>query len=116
MAYKRFGAIYIDGTEFPQVQNHKLYRVPEGYESVVSSIHIFNQTNAALSDVRVAHVDGPISDISLADYIIKGASIPEGEYMNFQVGICMSSGDSILIYSNGTGVNFIAWGEEIKLS
>jgi hypothetical protein len=91
-----------------------LYTVPSDKAAAVS-IHMCNRNNTAVT-IRIAHVDGAgIGSVANADYILYDSIVEANGAETIRTGITMAEADTILVRSDTTSVNFIAWGSEVDV-
>lgn len=89
-----------------------LYAVPASKSAVVSTILVCNR-GATSQTYRVAHVDGAIVNVANEDFIAYDQTIPANTSFGLSFGVTMAATHTILVRSDSTNVNFIAWGSEI---
>jgi hypothetical protein len=106
--YKRLGATTI--TTSPSAN---LYTVPADTSAVISTICICNRGSSSAT-YKIAHVDGGIENVSDEDYIVYDATINANDSGFLTIGATMEATHSILVESDSTSVNFIAWGSEVS--
>jgi len=108
---KLLDAVDIDGTVKAISTNHTFYTVPSGKQTVVSVIEVCNRTTSAIR-VRLAHVQSG-QTLANKNYILYDYSVPARGFVEVTAR-AMATGDFLVAYSPATGVNFIAWGDEIE--
>jgi hypothetical protein len=113
---KRLGAVIVTTIPTSGINSSgwNLYTVPSGASAIVSTVFMCNRNYYNnTSNVRLAHVvNGTINNLSPIDYLY---DIPLAARDTFACtcGISMSPLDSLVVYSDQIGVNFIAEGLEI---
>jgi hypothetical protein len=105
--YKKLGAVAVSADT-----DTELYLVPTGKSAILSSLTVCNQSADDIT-FRIAHVSGPISGVTKADYIYYDVPLSGNDSFEMTRGVAMSEGDSLLVRSNSSDVNFITWGTEI---
>ena len=108
---KRLGAIVTTSASITG-SGIVLYTVPASASAIISTLWICNR---GLSQVnfKVAHVDsGALAQIAVEDYFLDNSILAKDTIASTS-GISMSTGDSLIVWSDGVGVNFIAHGLEI---
>jgi hypothetical protein len=108
--YKRLGAVDVISAN----TNTVLYTVPSGKSAVVGSINVCNRGGNAIK-FRLAHVDGGLGALANEDYVYFGLSVAAGDTFEATRGITMAAGDTLVVFSDRTTVNFIAWGCEVDI-
>ena len=89
-----------------------LYTCPASTETIVSAIVVCNQ-GASTNAYRIAFVDGAIGSVANSDYIAYDTQIAPNKSEIFNIGAAMEAADTILVRSDSTDVNFVAFGVEI---
>jgi hypothetical protein len=107
--YKKLGAVLVIANT-----NTLLYEVPIGMSTILSSLTVCNQSSEEIT-FRIAHVSGPISGVTRADYIYFDVPMYPNDSFETTRGIAMSEGDTLLVRANSSDVSFISWGAEIPL-
>lgn len=107
--YKRLGAITVSANT-----NTELYETPALTSAIVSTIAVCNRSTSGAT-FRIAHVDATaVGSVANEDYIYYDVVIPANNTFLCTAGITMATGHIILVRSNSTSVNFIAWGSEVS--
>ena len=108
---KRLGAVVTTSVSITGAGT-VLYTVPALASAIVSTLWICNRGITQVN-YKVAHVDaGTLAQIAVEDYFIDNYIVAK-DTVAITSGISMSTGDSLIVWSDGVGVNFIAHGLEI---
>jgi hypothetical protein len=79
--------------------------------ATVSLVQICNRGSSAAT-FRVAVVDGAIGSVANEDYLYYDCNIPANDSIALRLGIVLEDTHSILVRSDSTDVNFLAFGIE----
>lgn len=92
----------------------QLYLVPSSTSAIVSSLVVCNQAaTAATYRVAVVKSGGTTSPAAALSWIVYGATIAANDSTILTIGIAMSAGDQIRVYSSSATLSFNAYGSQI---
>ena len=113
---KRLGAVVVTTipTSGVNTSGWNLYTVPALTNAIVSTVFACNRNiNNNTANIRIAHVDsGTINQIAPEDYLYDIYLAAHDTFAS-TCGISMMPTDSLVVYSDTVGVNFVAEGMEI---
>lgn len=108
--YKRIFSL--PGTSNSYIQ---LYQVPEGTQSVISTLSVCN-TTASAQTYRLAQSASTISSsaIPLSDNFVYDSSISSNDTVMITSGISLNQREKLMAYSSSSSTIFTAWAVEIS--
>ena len=113
---KRLGAVVVTTIPTTGVNSSgwNLYTVPAATYAIVSTVFACNRnTNNNTANIRIAQVDaGTINNLAPEDYLYD-LYLSAHDTFASTCGISMGPLDTLVVYSDQVGVNFIASGLEI---
>jgi hypothetical protein len=109
---KRLGCMDIDGVTNTVDTDYGLYTVPASTYAKNVKIYICNRNGGYTARVRLAHVDGAVGDVAVADYILFDDYLLPYETKIVELDGMVAT-DTILCRSSVSLVNFEACGEEL---
>ena len=112
MSFKQLGSIDIDGSTNLTGTNYTVYTVPSSSETVVSSILVLNRNSSSSAKITIYHVPSGQSVNNRYAILHQREILSGGNFINIQIGITMETGDTIIVNSDTSSVNFILWGDE----
>jgi glucose-6-phosphate dehydrogenase assembly protein OpcA len=104
--YKILGQAAISATT-----NTDLYTVPSSTEAVISTIVIANRNNVP-SLFRIA-IRPNGAELALAQYVAYDVTVGASDSVSITLGITMSAGDILTVFSDSSTLTFSAFGTEI---
>ena len=90
----------------------RLYTVPAGTSTVVSSVNICNRA-AANATFRVA-VQPANAALSNTHYVAFDTNLPPNDTISLSLGLSLGATDVISVYANSASVTFSMFGSEIS--
>lgn len=110
--YKRLGCLDIDGSTNTVDTDYGLYTVPASTYAKNVKVYICNRNGGYTARVRLAHVDGAVGDVAVADYILFDDYLLPYETKIVELDGMVAT-DTLLVRSSVSLVNFEACGEEL---
>lgn len=93
------------------ITNTTLYTVPSGSSAIVSTITVCATTGT--DSYRIAAIPSGES-LATKHYIVYDGSVDFQDSVVLTLGISLGSQDSIVVYANGSGLVFNAFGTEVS--
>lgn len=89
-----------------------LYTVPTGWQAVVSSISVCNQSTSTATFTIAVQPGG--TTLTAKNYINYGTSVLPNDTVILSMGMTMSATDVLSVFSNTSTISFSAFGSEIQ--
>lgn len=109
---KRLGCLDIDGSTNTVDTDYGLYTVGASTYAKNVKIYICNRNGGYTARIRLAHVDGAVGDVAVADYILFDDYLLPYETKIVELDGMVAT-DTLLVRSSVSLVNFEACGEEL---
>jgi hypothetical protein len=107
MAYKVLGQLN------PSITTEvTLYTVPENTEAILSTLAVCNQSPLPAT-FRVAVRPAADSTTAAKHWIVYGATVDGSDATMLTLGLTLSEGDKVQIYSSSATMSFSAFGSEV---
>lgn len=95
--------------------NTVLYTVPASRQTVVSTIAVCNRGAVNATFRLIVQLAAETASVSSEQYIAYDTIVAKNDTTFITVGITLSAGDQIQVYSSNTDLSFNAFGSEATL-